>query len=49
MGPGVEIDPFDWESQERDLLVVLCDDPVDLCVLSFDLWDFWVSSEAGKK
>lgn len=42
MDPGVEIDPFDWEweSQERDLLVVLCDDPVDLCVLSFDLWDF---------
>lgn len=45
---GVEIDPLDCESQERDLLMVLCDDPEDLCVRCLDLWDFWVSSEAAK-
>lgn len=47
MGPrGVEIDPFDCESQERDLHIVLWDDPDDLCTLCLDLWDFWVSSDA---
>lgn len=46
---GVETELFDCESHERDLLIVLWDDPDDLCVLSLDLWDFWVSSDAGKK
>lgn len=45
---GVETEPLDCESHERDLLIVLWDDPVDLCVLCLDLWDFWVSSDAEK-
>lgn len=45
---GVETDPLDCESQERDLLIVLWDDPDDLCILCLDLWDFWVSSDAEK-
>lgn len=45
---GVVTDPFDCESQERDLLIVLWDEPEDLCVRCLDLWDFCVSSDAGK-
>lgn len=41
-----ETEPFDCESHEMDRLMVLCDDPLDLCVLCLDLWDFWVSSDA---
>lgn len=45
---GVEIDPLDCDSYENDRLIVLRDDPDDLCVLCLGLWDFRVSSDAGK-
>jgi len=46
---GVKPELFDCESDDRDLLIVLWDDRDDLCPLSFDLWGFSVSSDAGKE
>lgn len=34
------------ESQDRDRLTVLWDNPVDLCGRCLDRCDFWVSSDA---
>ena len=45
----VKAELFDCESDDRDLLRVLWNDRDDLCPLSFDLWGFSVSSDAGKE
>lgn len=45
---GIVTDPLDCESPEKDLLMVLWDDPNDLCILCLDLWDLCVSSDAEK-
>jgi hypothetical protein len=46
---GIEMDPLDCESTEKDLLMLLWDDPNDLCILFLDLLDFWVSSDAEEE